>query len=123
MGKTVLIVEDNPDALDLLGMYFEAHGFNVKSARDGKEGWQALLEERPAAVLSDYLMPNMDGVELCERIRADQRYADIPFILMTGTPHLPTSSCQDMLVTKPLKLEPLVEFIRNAPDEKSPDKS
>lgn len=116
MGKTVLIVEDNPDALDLLGMYFEAHGFIVKSARDGVEGWQAVTSERPSAVLSDYLMPNMDGITLCEKIRADKRYADIPFILMTGTPHLPTSTCQDMLVTKPLRLEPLVEYFRNVPD-------
>lgn len=116
MGKTVLIVEDNADALDLLGMYFEAQGFIVKSARDGIEGWQLLTSERPSIVLSDYFMPNMDGVELCERMRRDGRYADIPFILMTGTPHLPTSHCEDLLVSKPLKLERLMEYIATVAD-------
>ncbi len=116
MRKTVLIVEDNLDALDLLVMYFEAQGFTAKRARDGVEGWNVLLNDPPSVILSDYLMPNMDGVELCEKIKKDHRFENIPFVLMTGTPHLPNSACQDMTMTKPLRLDRLVEYFESIPD-------
>lgn len=115
MTKTILIVEDNPDALDLLGMYFEAKGYDVDLARDGLEGWEAVLQYRPSVILSDYLMPNMDGVKLCEKLKREQRYADIPFILMTGTPHLPSCTCQTTMVMKPLDLERLTQYIEALP--------
>lgn len=116
MGKRILIVEDDPDALELLGMYFDAQGFAVTSARDGQEGWNAFLSQRPSVVLSDYLMPNMDGVTLCEKMRSDARYASIPFVLMTGTPHLPVSTCPDLMMSKPLRLDRLMEYIGTLPN-------
>lgn len=115
MTKTILIVEDNPDALDLFQIYFEAKGFIVQCARDGLEGWEAVLHHRPSIILSDYLMPNMDGITLCQKLKSEQRFADIPFILMTGTPHLPSSTCPTMMVTKPLKLDKLIQHIENFP--------
>lgn len=115
MTKTLLIVEDNPDALGLLGMYFEAKGFTVQYARDGLEGWENVQRSRPSVILSDYLMPNMNGIKLCEKLKSEQRYADIPFILMTGTPHLPSCACPTMTMTKPLRLDRLTQYIENFP--------
>lgn len=114
MEKSILIVEDNTEALDLLEMYFELRGFRVMRAQDGVAGWESIQNQPPSVALSDYLMPRMDGVTLCEKIRSTSDYAHIPFILMTGTPHLPNSSLPDAMFLKPLKLDQLTELIEDA---------
>lgn len=114
MEKTILIVDDNADALDLLQMYFELRGFRVLRALDGVAGWEALQQHPPSIVLSDYLMPRMDGIALCRKIRSTPDYSHIPFILMTGTPHLPDSKLPDAMFLKPLKLDQLTDVIDDA---------
>jgi CheY-like chemotaxis protein len=109
MKKSILLIEDEVDALALLEMYFELQGFDVLCARDGEEAWELLEHRRrPSVILSDYLMPGMNGIELCEKLKESPPYADIPFVLMTGTPHLPDCALPDAVYRKPMRLEKLL---------------
>ena len=80
---TVLVVEDNPDMRRVLADAL-ARRFRVISARNGEEGLAKALEELPALVLCDLMMPVMDGVALCKALRADRSTAPIPVIMITA---------------------------------------
>ena len=83
-GTPVLIVEDSPTQAARLQYYLEKHGFKVTVTRDGREALAALAESRPVMVVSDIVMPNMDGYELCRAVKQDAETADIPVILLTA---------------------------------------
>lgn len=81
--STVLLVEDNDD----LRFYLKdnlKHAFNIIEAVNGKEGWQKALAQHPNLIVSDVTMPEMNGIELCKKIREDSRTAHIPVILLTA---------------------------------------
>src|SRR5690606_10167659 len=79
----ILIIEDNEDFLfylkDGLSPYFQ-----VEVAKNGKEGWQKTLSVLPDLIVSDVMMPVMNGVELCQKVRKDSRTKHIPFVLLTA---------------------------------------
>ncbi len=120
MKKSILLIEDEVDALALLEMYFELQGFEVLCARDALEAWDLLERRRPSIILSDYLMPKMNGIEFCEKLKGNPPYADIPFILMTGTPHLPDCALPDAVYRKPMRLEKLLQDLERLMDDNGP---
>jgi PAS domain S-box-containing protein len=80
----VLIADDNNTSCRLLRAFLEARGYAVIVAKDGQEALE-LLEQHPVdAIISDLLMPNLDGYRLCRKIREDNRWRDIPFICYTA---------------------------------------
>ncbi len=79
----ILIVEDSPTQAIRLQAVLEKRGYRVTAARNGKIALDALAKLRPIAVISDIQMPEMDGYELCRRIKADPQIAFIPVILLT----------------------------------------
>src|SRR5437764_10596678 len=81
---TVLVVDDDPVILQLLQVNFELEGFGVITAMDGESGLAMAKTERPDVVLSDIMMPRMDGLELVTALRADPTTADLPVILLTA---------------------------------------
>jgi YesN/AraC family two-component response regulator len=82
-APTILIVEDNEDFRFYLKDNLRAH-FKIVEASDGKEGWKKVLHVHPVLVVSDISMPHMDGIELCKKIRNDERTCQIPVILLTA---------------------------------------
>lgn len=81
--RKVLVVDDNRDMLEFL--QFQLHGrFRVYAAVDGEMGWEVIKREKPDIVVSDYMMPGMDGVELCARVKADPETRHIPFVLLSA---------------------------------------
>ncbi|MDQ1238051.1 MAG: Histidine kinase [Thermodesulfobacteriota bacterium] len=80
----ILIVEDSPTQAARLQFILEEHGFKVLKARDGKEALSLLRTTRPTLVISDVVMPEMDGYELCRRIKQDETLKDLPVILLTA---------------------------------------
>ncbi|WP_205500098.1 hybrid sensor histidine kinase/response regulator transcription factor [Rufibacter psychrotolerans] len=83
-GKpVVLITEDNEDFRFYLKDSLSPH-FNILEARDGKEGWQKALAHLPDLIVSDLMMPEVDGMEFCKKIKADARTSQIPFVLLTA---------------------------------------
>jgi len=79
----IMIVEDEDEMREYLDQLLSGK-FKVKTASDGEEGYQKVLEHKPDLVISDIMMPNVDGFELCERIKNNPVTEDIPVILLTA---------------------------------------
>jgi len=81
----LLIVEDIPDILILIKTTLEFKGYRVITARDGQEALEAVDHERPAVIVTDILMPRMDGFNLVHRLRLNPETRDIPVIFLSAT--------------------------------------
>ena len=113
----VLLIEDNEDFRFYLKDNLQAH-YTIKEAADGKQGWQQVLAVNPDLIVSDILMPELDGISLSRKIKKDPRTANIPVILLTAN----ASEEQQLLgyetgasdyITKPFNFEILLSRIRN----------
>lgn len=82
--KMVLTIDDEKDLIELLRYNLEKEGFRVRGALDGESGLAMALQERPDVVLVDLMLPGIDGLEVCRRLRADSRTAAIPLIMLTA---------------------------------------
>lgn len=80
----IVVVEDNPDQLDLILEHLRDKGFECWGASDGVQGLQVILEIRPDIVISDLQMPVLDGWGLLRRLRADHRIADTPVLVLSA---------------------------------------
>lgn len=92
-GTSVLIVEDSATQADQLRFFLEKHGFIVTVTSNGKEALASLQRHIPAVVISDIVMPQLNGYELCTAIRKDPRTAHLPVVLLTAL-----SSPRDILL-------------------------
>src|SRR4029453_2560923 len=81
----LLIVEDDPDILKLLDAALTFRGYRVITARNGKEGLEAIKVKRPAIVIADIMMPKLDGFGLVHRMRINPETRDIPVVFITAT--------------------------------------
>lgn len=77
----VLVVDDNPDALESIGSELRSAGYQVRTASDGRSGWEHFRTRRPELVISDIRMPGESGIDLLRRIR---QVSDVPVILLTA---------------------------------------
>jgi len=84
MGKTALIVEDNPDNMALIAFILEKYGYQTLKAVRGEEGVSMAIEHRPAFIILDIQLPDFDGLEVARRIRASEVDGTIPIIAMTS---------------------------------------
>src|ERR1044072_2036038 len=81
--STVLLIEDNVTQLDLYAIVLE-RDLNVLTATRGEDGYEIARRHRPDAIVVDVLLPDVDGLNLCERLLANQATASIPLIVLTG---------------------------------------
>ncbi|RZJ25565.1 MAG: response regulator [Haliea sp.] len=84
-GKRILVVDDRPANRELLASVLGYFGHTVVQADDGVAGMQAVREDRPDLVITDLLMPNMDGEEFCRQLRSDPATAGLPIIIHTAS--------------------------------------
>ena len=115
--KTILIVEDNEDLRFYLKDNLKAH-YHVEEATNGKEGWEKAKQLYPDLVVSDIMMPLMDGVELARKIKTETLTAHIPVILLTamGSEEKQLEGLKvgvNDYITKPFTFEILASRIRN----------
>ena len=115
-----LIVDDNEDLVafmkDSLSLYFR-----IQSASNGREAWQKISELMPDVIVSDVMMPEMDGNELCRWVKTDKRTSDIPMILLTARQAVEDkveglTIGADDYVTKPFNVEILILRMRKLID-------
>ncbi len=81
---TVLVVDDEEDLLSLLEYNLEQEGYEVLLARDGVEAIEQTREHEPDLIILDIMMPKMDGIEVCERLRKDAHLRTIPIMMLTA---------------------------------------
>jgi DNA-binding response OmpR family regulator len=81
----LLIVEDDPDILNLLQTTLTFRGYRVITARNGREGLDIIRAKRPAIVIADIMMPKLDGFGLVHRLRLSSETCDIPVVFITAT--------------------------------------
>lgn len=81
MTTTILVVDDEPNIVELVRLYLRKEGFSVESASNGREGLEKARSLKPALVLLDIMMPEMDGIEVCRALRKD---GEIPVIMLTA---------------------------------------
>lgn len=81
----ILVVEDVPNVLELLEVTLRFKGYPVVTARNGQEALEQISRERPALIITDILMPKMDGYTLAHNIRKDPRTRQIPIIFLSAT--------------------------------------
>src|SRR5512140_2569067 len=82
--KRILCIEDEPEMIDLIRLILGRRGFQVSGATGGMAGLQAIREERPDLVLLDLMMPDMDGWEVYQQMKADDNTKNIPVIVVTA---------------------------------------
>jgi len=82
--RTIMVVDDDPDLVDILRARLEQREFNVMCAYDGLQVFAGLEMQKPDLIILDLMMPHMDGLEVLERLKADQETSSIPVILLTA---------------------------------------
>jgi DNA-binding response OmpR family regulator len=80
----ILVVDDEPDVLGTLTRLLSREGYEVTQATSGNEAWQKIIQRRPDLMILDVMMPGMDGLTLCRQVRSDNRFADLPILLLTA---------------------------------------
>ncbi|WP_048194807.1 response regulator [Methanococcoides methylutens] len=115
--EKILIVDDEPDAVMATRRALEADGYNVIDAGDGAMAFDLLRSDIPDVILLDVMMPDMDGFEVCKRLKEDPAYRNIPVIMLTAKGEIDDKVGgldigADDYVTKPFNLKELKARIK-----------
>jgi CheY-like chemotaxis protein len=124
----VLVVDDDPDILDYFTSFLEDQGFGVRTAASADTAIGSLEESRPDVVLIDVMMPGKSGLDLLVRLRRDERWGDIPLVVVTGNDQILQDDCHsyvgshedvrgpDGVLSKPIDRKALLAVLKNLCD-------
>lgn len=115
-GKTILVVEDDANILRQIAFNLENHGYSVSTAMSGAEALRQMMLSRPGLLITDIMMPGMDGYELVATLRQDEHLADLPVIMLTARTEDEDvtrgyTSGTDLFLTKPFRPAELLAFV------------
>jgi len=120
-NKLILVVDDDPDLVEAIGMKLESKNYRVSKAYDGIEAWDKIQEERPDLIILDVMMPRKNGYELCDELKNNPKYQDITVVLLTAVGSAVTntrythqegmSTLADDYIPKPIDLDKLMSMI------------
>ena len=82
--RKIVCIEDEPEMIDLVRLILTRHGYEVIGANGGREGLEAILIHRPDLVLLDLMMPDMDGWEVYQQMKAHEDLKEIPVVVVTA---------------------------------------
>jgi two-component system, OmpR family, alkaline phosphatase synthesis response regulator PhoP len=83
-GKTILVADDESHILHVVSLKLRNAGYRVITARDGQEAFELAVAERPHLLITDYHMPQLSGLELCQKLKLDATTRHIPAIMLTA---------------------------------------
>lgn len=117
-------MDDEPDILEFLSYNFRKKRYIVSVANDGVAGIKKAKAELPDLIISDIMMPEMDGIDMCKEIRADENLKHTPFIFLTAVTDdykfLYAMTCgADQFIEKPIKIDYLLQIVNLAIEEKA----
>lgn len=115
-GKRILLIDDEPDILEFLSYNFRKREFIVSTAGNGIEGISQAEAAAPEIIISDILMPKMDGIEMCREMRKIKSLRDIPFIFLTAVKDdykvmSAMMAGADQYASKPIRFEYLLSMV------------
>ncbi len=126
----ILLVDDEPDILEIVGYNLSSQGYQISTAENGVEGVKKAKKEKPHLIILDVMMPEMDGIEACEQIRKVPELSDtiITFLTARGEDYSQMAGFEagaDDYITKPIKPKVLVSkvkaLLRRLKEEEKPD--
>jgi len=122
--RKILVVEDSRTQAEMLKNILETHGYSVTLAENGKAALDTLLSDQPDVIISDVVMPVMDGYEFCRTVKNDERYRHIPVILLTMLTDsrdviYAMVSGADNFITKPYQGEYLISRLKKVISQKN----
>ncbi|MBX6365859.1 MAG: response regulator [Gemmatimonadetes bacterium] len=108
----ILVVDDDPNSLDIVRTYLQAHGYRVATALDGREALSKLEEVRPGLILLDVMMPGMDGWEVARVVKNHPEFGRVRIVMLTARSDFTDKqeglrSGADDYIVKPIRLEEL----------------
>ncbi|MBN1384345.1 MAG: response regulator [Elusimicrobia bacterium] len=117
MAKRILVADDEPDIVIVLKRYLELDGYEITVGHDGKNALSKLADGKFDLLILDVMMPEMNGWEVCKKIKGDPKTKDIPVIILTAksqnTDALMSFECgADEYVTKPFDYPELSQIIK-----------
>lgn len=114
-SPTILVAEDEHSSLEVLVLLLEAEGYRVIAVEDGLKALEQLQTEAIDLVVSDFMMPGLDGIGLCAAMRADERLVGIPVILVSASVNIVVPAGPPVVarMQKPLSFDRLLERIRS----------
>lgn len=126
MGETkskILVVDDEPDILSMLKMRLVASGYEVISADDGKVAYEKAKAELPDLIVLDLMLPGMDGYQVCRFLKFDEKYRNIPIIILTAKSQKENIEWGEKVganfyMTKPFEAKVLLDKIKELLEKK-----
>lgn len=118
MSAQLLLVDDEPGVRESVKEYLQESGFNVQVASNAGDAWQMLQQQTPDLVISDVMMPRVDGYQFLKQLREDPRYKTLPVVFLTAR-GMTTDRIQgyqagcDAYLPKPFDADELVAIIEN----------
>lgn len=115
--RRILLVDDEPTIVKMVGKRLEVEGFDVVTAKDGQDALQKAHAESPDLIILDLMLPKLSGYEVCAMLKQDTRYRTIPIVLFTAKTQakdeeLGMECGANAYVRKPFRSEELLEKIR-----------
>lgn len=113
---TILVVDDEYVIADILGFALEDEGFMVVKASNGRKGLEVLERERPALIITDFMMPVMDGLEFAKAVRAHPSVNHLPIILISGAQAhigMQRSELFNAVLEKPFDIDSILSTVRD----------
>jgi len=112
--KLILIVDDEIDITETFSLLFEVHGYEVLTATNGREALKLLQERVPDLIISDCMMPVMDGITFRKQVQQDPVLGEKPFVLMSAAPdqHDLASVKIDRFLKKPFQFDELIDTVQ-----------
>ena len=108
---TVLLVDDDTNALDALKELVGQEGYRVRTATDGSDALQSALDDPPDVVISDCMMPRMDGLSLMREMRRSSKLASVPLVLVSALVTLPPDADVVGFLRKPFAVSQLLDIL------------
>ena len=117
MGNRILVVDDEEELVKALQIRLKASGYEVITALDGEEALSKARRDAPNLILLDLMLPKMNGYEVCQLLKFDQKYKHIPIIMLTARTqetdkNMGKETGADEYVTKPFEFDDLVAKIK-----------
>ena len=112
--RTVLVVDDEFGTVEVLVAALEDEGYRVLTAANGRRGLERLEENKPDLVISDFMMPLMDGAAMVAAMRANPSFRDIPVVMMSAAPEAALRKHLDgysAFLRKPFRVPALIEVV------------